>query len=143
MHKLKLAIRRTLRGIRLRGSLAGAVLVLAALGGVAGCGETSFIEVTVSAPRGANEVDVSTITSCEVVVSGADTDSFPLRNCGPGQVFGSTVGVFQYGTGSSGELTFEVVLLNNLVPIGRGSNSAMIKSGGRQTVTVNVTRVAQ
>jgi hypothetical protein len=109
------------------------VLLLGALGALAGCGETSFVEVTVTAQ---SAIDTSTITSCEVVVSGADSDRFNLENCGPGQVISQTIGTFQYGTSSSGQLTFEVALLNNLAPIGRGSGSVPIKSGGRATLTV-------
>jgi hypothetical protein len=113
------------------------MLLLGALGALAGCGETSFVEVTVQA---ATNVDLSMITSCEVRVTGADKDDFNLENCGPGDHagFGGTVGVFQYGTGSSGQLTFAVSLLNNLAPIGRGEGNVPIKSGGRATLTVTV-----
>jgi hypothetical protein len=112
------------------------VLLLGALGALAGCGETSFVEVTVQAAN----VDLSMITSCEVRVTGADTDDFNLENCGPGEHtgIGGTVGIFQYGTGSSGQLTFTVSLLNNLSPLGTGSAMVPIKSGGRATVTVMV-----
>lgn len=116
--------------------LAGLVLVA----GLAGCGQTSFFEVTVVAATGTNGIDISMINSCVVKVSGAATDSFSLSQAKCSHVTTPTLGTFEYGTtAESGMLSFHVDLLRgDLTKLGQGDSSGAIKAGGRQTVTVNV-----
>lgn len=115
-------------------TLAGLVLAVS----LAGCGQTSFFEVTVVANTTA--IDISMIASCVAKVSGAATESFSLDTMKCSHVVNATLGTFEYGTtAESGTLSFHVDLLRgDLTKLGQGDGSGAIKAGGRQTVTVNV-----
>jgi hypothetical protein len=123
-----------------------ATVALALLGaGAAGCGQTSFFEVTVqvkSDVTGVRQACLSVVGSCEVTVSGAASEGpFTLANCD--HVTSWTIGTFQYGTDAeSGTVNFHIDMFDaNLKkpPLGSGDASGSIKAGGRQPVTLSVT----
>ena len=116
---------------------------------VAGCGQTSFVEVEVIALRDSgNRIradNIFEIDRCEVTVSGADSGIFSLAGCRNPTAMGGTdtgwrLGIFQYGTEEdSGELSFDVKLFNGASEsLGEGSASVPIKAGARQQLAVMV-----
>lgn len=134
--------------MRSRKGLGGA-LTLCLFGGalaLAGCGETSFFDVTVKVRMGVTGVtsgELDQIEACEVTVSGAASDGpFSLSNCQNPSVDPATyeVGLFQFGTDSdSGSCRFDIVVyVANRRQGGMGSATGTIKSGGRQPVDLIV-----
>jgi hypothetical protein len=115
------------------------------LGGLAACGQTSFFDVPVTIKQlpGITVDSLRMINSCSVTTSGAASDTFPLDTgvCAFGQVMTYSLGIFQYGTTSdSGTVNFEVKIYakDQATVLGTGTAGGAIKSGGRQTVPVEV-----
>jgi hypothetical protein len=116
-------------GLALAGSLAG----------MAGCGQVSYFAVDVTIKNDVRESDLAVIDTCEVIVSGAANDVFPLQVCGPGQIRSFYLGQFQYGTEKeSGNVDFTVNLMRNREKIGTGMGGGAIKAGGRVDVAIQV-----
>ncbi|MEO5769786.1 MAG: hypothetical protein ABIS92_15640 [Polyangia bacterium] len=126
------------------------LLVLAALvtlGGLAGCGKTSYFEVALyvdSNVPGVNATCLFKLNQCEVMVKGAGGESFTLNSSVCHAPTGYNLGVFQYATDEeSGDVSFHVMLTANVdgVPTNVGSGDSTptpIKSGMRQQVAVTV-----
>lgn len=107
----------------------------------AGCGDTSYFEVTVLAGSSVPPSCLSTIDHCEVTVTGAGGEFFTFAKACH-MPLASTIGVFQYATDKdSGNVGFNVdlVTLNGgkLSVLASGASTPTpIKSGGRQAVNV-------
>lgn len=121
-----------------------ALVALGLAAGLAGCGETSYFDVTVAVDRNASPLPTTClfkIYSCNVVVEGAGGEMFSFgRTCRNPPGF--DLGVFQYATeAESGNVSFRVVLTDaNVTPLGEGTSAPTpIKVGGRREVTVTVT----
>ena len=122
---------------------AHAVVLFGILFGGSACGQTSFFDVmvTVKQVQGVTQDSLRQINSCQVTVSGASSDAFPLDNCVFGLVQSFAIGTFQYGTDKdSGTVNFQVDLIgqDRRTVLGSGTGGAAIKSGGRQTLAVEV-----
>ena len=119
------------------------LLAMGLLAGASGCGELSFMEVSVVvASNTAVRSDcLFAINSCEVKVTGSENTNFTLGNNACVHPLNFTIGKFQFGTDSdSGNIAFHVDIFDgNLVKLGQGDGSDSIKAGGRKPVTVNVT----
>jgi hypothetical protein len=115
----------------------GGWTALVAVAALAGCGQTSFFDVTVTAM---NSVDISTINSCQVLVSGAASDTFSLDGAKCGHVMQFNIGTFEYGTTlESGTLNFHIDLLKgDLTKMAQGDGSGAVKVGGHQPIIVTV-----
>lgn len=118
-------------------------LVFALLTGASGCGQLSFMEVTVRISSNVAAVDASCIYAvdqCEVRVSGAETDFFTLVNNACVHRTAFDIAEFQFGTDeSSGNISFHVEIYDgNHNKLGQGDGSGPIKDGGRQPVIVPV-----
>ncbi|MBC8133723.1 MAG: hypothetical protein H7X95_12135, partial [Deltaproteobacteria bacterium] len=77
------------------------LLALGILGGIAGCGETSYFEVAVVVDRNVTAVDQNClfkIDSCEVSVMGAGGEKFFLKSGACHGPTGYNIGTFQYAT---------------------------------------------
>jgi hypothetical protein len=120
----------------------GAALALLGLAGLSGCGQTNYLDVTVTVKQdpmiGLDKL--LRINSCIVSVSGAATDSFDIRTCAQGAVMGYNLGTFQYGTDKdSGSFAFSVLIRDGVqTTLGTGTASGQVKSGARSTITVEV-----
>jgi hypothetical protein len=123
------------------------LLALALLGGLTGCGETSYFEVSVYVENnvpGVNATCLFKLSQCEVTVRGAGGEEFFLDSKACHGPSGFNLGVFQYATDKdSGNVTFHVVLVANVdgMPtiVGTADSAATaIKSGMRQQVSVTV-----
>jgi hypothetical protein len=120
-----------------------ALIAFALLAGAAGCGQLSFMEVTVRVDNTVAAVNSSCLYSidrCEVRVSGAESDFFTL---GAGACVHRTVfdlAEFQFGTDeSSGNISFHIEIFDaNGNKLGQGDGAGAIKDGGRQPVIVPV-----
>lgn len=112
--------------------------------GSAGCGQTSYFEVTVLAGSSVPPSCLSTIDHCEVTASGAGSNGefFTLDSRACHMPLASSIGVFQYSTDKdSGNVAFHVdlVTLNGgmLKVLASGDSAPTpVKSGGRQAVSV-------
>lgn len=121
------------------------ILALTLLGGVAaGCGQTSYFEVTVNVSTSDPKVTTACLFSvgyCVVTVSGAASDHFGLTDQACDKPASYNLGLFQFATDKdSGTVNFLVEIQDtNHKPAGQGTVSGPIKVGGRQTLTVAVT----
>lgn len=132
----------------MRNTILLSALSLGLFGAVAGCGQTSYFEVNVQVKTTALGNDstcyLSTVNSCEVKVSGADSSGiFTLKQAACTQPGGSNIGKFQFATEKdSGSLSFHLELFDGnhkSPPMGTGDASGPIKAGGRTVVTLEVT----
>ena len=107
----------------------------------AGCGESSYFEVSVSVMNGLPFVDcVSKVSVCQVNVSGADSATFSLSNICSGPT-ALNLGKFQYTTEKeSGNVMFHLELRDGSgKKLGEGDASSPIKAGGIQPVNLVAT----
>lgn len=121
------------------------VLALALIGGAtAGCGQTSYFEVTVNADMANPKVTTACLFSvgyCVVTVSGAASDHFGLNDKACDKPASFNLGLFRYATDQdSGTVNFLVEIQDtNHKAAGQGSISGSINAGGRKILTVSVT----
>jgi hypothetical protein len=123
----------------------GVLLLLPAL---QACGQTSYFDVAVTIKQvpGISVSNLRDIDLCVATVSGAASDSFSLGTgtrvaCQQGMVQSFDLGLFQYGTDSdSGTVNFDVKIYkaDHQTILGEGMSGAAIKTGGRQTVAVEI-----
>ena len=133
---------------RIRATTLGIALLLLALPGLQACGQTSYFDVAVTIKQvpGVTVSSLRDIDLCVVSVSGAASDSFSLGTstrvlCQQNMVQSFDLGLFQYGTDAdSGMVNFDVKIYmpNRTTVLGEGMGGAAIKSGGRQTVAVEI-----
>jgi hypothetical protein len=131
-----------------RGIQAPALGILLLLPALQACGQTSYFDVAVSIRQvpGVSVSSLRDIDLCVATVSGAASDTFSLGTgtrviCQQGMVQSFDLGIFQYGTDSdSGTVTFDVKIYkqDHSTILGEGMGAAAIKTGGRQTVAVEI-----
>jgi hypothetical protein len=99
--------------LRLRG-LCLLLLGLAATGSV-GCKDLHYFDVSVMFTGFTGGSGPSTIETCHVYVTGADSDDFYITKSCPPAMAGSTMGVFEYSSNAdSGNLTFTMKAYNGI-----------------------------
>jgi hypothetical protein len=99
-----------------RAKLSALILGITALG-AAGCKEFHYYDIHVrfDGTAGFNSNNVSTVQTCHVFVTGADTTDFYLtENCSAASPpRGTVIGTFEFATfADSGELTFTIKTYN-------------------------------
>lgn len=122
------------------------LLTLGLLGALAGCGETSYFEVSVAVANSADFNCLSMINTCQVNVIGAGGETFTLDSKACRMPLSYNIGLFQYATDKeSGNVAFHVQIIDgNLNPLGQGDSEAKpIKPGGRQQATVTIPSCAR
>jgi hypothetical protein len=130
---------------RIRSTALGVLILLP---GLQACGQTSYFDValTVKQVPGVTVSSLRDIDLCVVSVSGAASETFSLGTstrviCQQGSVQSFDLGIFQYGTDSdSGVVNFDVKIYkpDHTTVLGEGMGGAAIKSGGRQTLAVEI-----
>jgi hypothetical protein len=110
----------------------------------AGCGSYRYYDVDVSFAGFTGASTTSTIQTCHVYVSGAETsDYYIVDQCPPDATHPSHMGIFEYSSlADSGSLTFEMKAFNGIpegasCQVGDGSTTVTI-GGMNANMTTNM-----
>ena len=93
------------------------VLALAVAGGGLGCSDLHYFDVNVTFTGFGTTSGISTIETCHVYVTGADTANFyVIRNCPPfPDPNSSMMGIFEYSSNAdSGTMNFKMQVYNGI-----------------------------